>query len=169
MKYRNTNTSFADEVICDMTGFEAEIAEMIRQDEAEESACSKKIRVSIPSRESVRARKVRARKKAIRKNRRNRGNKFFKFDRSRIEYEERVRFSEKRNKPEATVSLISEFYEEEEEKKQQEIAEELEIAARELMLFELKENRDYFARKVSYYLEMLVESEIRIQQIMDED
>lgn len=167
MKYRNT--SFADEVICDMTGFEAEIAEMIRQDEVEESACSKKIRVSIPSRESVRARKIRARKKAIRKNRRNRGNKFFKFDRSRIEYEERVRFSEKRNKSEATAVLISEFYEEEEEKKQQEIAEEIVRAAKDFLLFALEEERDYYVAKMSYYQEKLAECDALICDIMAED
>ena len=134
MRY-NRNTSFADEIICDTTGFEAEIAEMIRQDEAEESANSKTVKVSIPypSRVSVRARKVRARKKAIKKNRRNRGNKFFKFDRSRIEYEDRTRYIEKRNKPESTAVLISEYYEEEEEKKQQEIAEAL--AEKEYLLF----------------------------------
>ena len=164
-KYRNT--SFADEVICDMTGFEAEIAEMIRQDEAEESACSKKIRVSIPSRESVRARKVRARKKAIKKNRRNRGNKIFKFDRSRIEYEDRTRYIEKRNKPESTAVLISEYYEEEEEKKQQEIAEAL--AEKEYLLFLLKEDREYFAFKVSYYQEMIEKCDAEIRKIMESE
>ena len=93
----------------------------------------------------------------------------FKFDRSRIEYEERVRYFEKRDKPEATSVLISEFYEEEEEKKQQEIAEEIVRAAKVFLLFALEEERDYYVAKMSYYQEKLAECDALICDIMAED